>query len=287
MSSHRHLLRTRSWAPLANRRIAMAESSASVSTMLPKVRWIWIGRDEDKFQVFLQHPGVKKLDSMIREIVKHPCPCFPRTMLDQESGQQRIMEVELGDVFPAEVWKRQINQPASVGALHSHRRAWHVAETYSASDWAMFIEDDINLTANAADRVKMVFDFMEEDISFHGQYHMVNFVMGGSPYMVSLAEKYSKRIHMDGRKIEIRTCPVKQNRWQEPQAVHVGLGLKWYALSGQARRFLLAETMRYEAYELYIMSMLMNSKHFVLPIYKWIDIASSRGPSAVCHTNMW
>ena len=71
--------------------------------MLPKVRLIWVGRDEEKFQAFLQHPEVKKLDSMIREIVKHPCPCFPRTMLDQESGQQRIMEVELGDVFPAEV----------------------------------------------------------------------------------------------------------------------------------------------------------------------------------------
>ena len=233
--------------------------------MLPKVRWIWIGRDEDKFLAFLQHPEVKKLDSMICEIVKHPCPCFPRTMLDQESGQQRIMEVELGDVFPAEVWKRQINQPASVGALHSHRRAWHVAETYSASDWAMFIEDDINLTANAADRVKMVFDFIEEEVTSHGQYHMVNFVMGASPYMVSLAEKYSKRLHRDGRQIEIRTCPIRQTRWHEQQAIHVGLGLKWYALSGQARRFLLGETMRYEAYELYIMSMLMNGQHFVLP----------------------
>jgi hypothetical protein len=167
----------------------MAGSNASMSTMLSKVRLIWIGRDEEKFQTFLQHAEVKKLDNMIREITKHPCPCFPRTMLDQESGQQRIMEVELGDVFSAEVWKRTINQLASVGALHSHRRAWHVAETYSASDWAMFIEDDINLTANAADRIKMVFDFMEEDISFHGQYHMVNFVMGGSPYMVSLAKK--------------------------------------------------------------------------------------------------
>ena len=94
------------------------------------------------------------------------------------------MEVELGDVFSPEVWKRQQNQPASVGALHSHRPAWHVAETYSASDWAMLIEDDIKLTANAADRVKMTFEFIQRDGEGpNGQYHMVNFVMGASPYM--------------------------------------------------------------------------------------------------------
>ena len=224
-----------------------------------EMRWIWIGRAEETNQTFLHHPEVRKLDTQICEIVKHPCPCFPKTMLDSESGQQRIMEVELGDVFPPEVWKRQISQPASVGALHSHRRAWHVAETYSATAWAMFIEDDINPTANAADRVRLVFDFIQSDLS---QYHMVNFVMGASPYMINLAEKYSKRVHKDGRHVEIRTCPMRPTRGNQPLALHVGLGLKWYALSGPARRFLLAQMMQCEAYELFLMGLLVNTDHF-------------------------
>ena len=110
-------------------------------------------------------------------------------MLDQESGQQRIQEVELEDVFPHEVWKRVITQPASVGALHSHRRAWRVAELQSATEWAMFIEDDIKPTANASDRIKKVFEFLEADDGMVKQFHMVNFVMGDSPYMRDLAEK--------------------------------------------------------------------------------------------------
>jgi len=138
----------------------------------------------------LANEEVNKLKGAIKEIIKHLCPCLPKTMLDEESGQQRIQEVELGDVFAHEVWKRVITQPASVGALHSHRRAWHVAELKSATDWAMFIEDDVKPTANAFDRIKRVFEFLETDDGMVTQFHMVNFVIGDSPYMKDLAEKY-------------------------------------------------------------------------------------------------
>jgi hypothetical protein len=170
--------------------MATASGSSSDTSFLRKVRWLWIGRDDAKFQTFLANEEVNKLKGAIKEIIKHLCPCLPKTMLDEESGQQRIQEVELGDVFAHEVWKRVITQPASVGALHSHRRAWHVAELKSATDWAMFIEDDIKPTANAFDRIKRVFEFLETDDGMVTQFHMVNFVIGDSPYMKDLAEKY-------------------------------------------------------------------------------------------------
>ena len=242
---------------------AMAASSSTGQSLLGNVRWIWIGKDEAKFQSFIENEEVVKLNLAIKQIIKHPCPCFPKTMLDNESGQQRIQEVELGDVFPHEVWKRVITQPASVGALHSHRRAWHVAELQSATDWAMFIEDDIKPTANASDRIKKVFEFLEkEDDGVMKQFHMLNFVMGDSPYMKDLAEKYSTSVFKDGRFLEIRTCPMKPPRTEGKMALHVGLGLKWYALSGTARRFLLTQTMDVEAYELFIMGSILTSKVF-------------------------
>ena len=173
-----------------NTQMATASGSSSDTSFLRKVRWLWIGRDDAKFQTFLANEEVNKLKGAIKEIIKHLCPCLPKTMLDEESGQQRIQEVELGDVFAHEVWKRVITQPASVGALHSHRRAWHVAELKSATDWAMFIEDDVKPTANAFDRIKRVFEFLETDDGMVTQFHMVNFVIGDSPYMKDLAEKY-------------------------------------------------------------------------------------------------
>jgi len=245
-----------------NIQMATASASSSDSSLLRKIRWLWIGKDDAKLQTFLAHEEVNKLNGAITEIIKHPCPCFPKTMLDEESGQQRIQEVELGDVFAHEVWKRVITQPASVGALHSHRRAWHVAELKSATDWAMFIEDDIKPTANAFDRIKKVFEFFESDDAMGRKYHMVNFVTGDSPYMKDLAETYSVSVLKDGRLLEIRTCPMKPSKSEWQLALHVGLGLKWYALSGTARRFLLMQSMQVEAYELFIMGSLVTSKVF-------------------------
>ena len=91
---------------------------------------------------------------------------------------------------------------------------------------------------------------------------MVNLVMGDSPYMKDLAEKYSTSVYKDGRLLEIRTCPMKPSKSEWQLALHVGLGLKWYVLNGTARRFLLMQSMQVEAYELFIMGSLVTSKDF-------------------------
>ena len=95
------------------------------------------------------------------------------------------------------------------------------------------------------------------------QCHMINFGMGDSPHMKDLAEKYSTSVFKDGRHLEIRTCLMKPPKSEGKLALHIGLGLKWYALNGTARRFLLTQIMQVEAYELFIMGSLLTSRDFL------------------------
>ena len=115
---------------------------------------------------------------------------------------------------------------------------------------------------------------------------MVNFVMGDSPYMRDLAEKYATSVYKDGRVLEIRTCPMKPSKSEWQLALHAGFGFKWYALNGTARRSLLMQTMQVEAYELFIMGIAFNFQRFPQRP-RSIKPAPREQTGGVYNTNMW
>ena len=47
--------------------------------LLSKCTLIWIGRDEHRFNEFLHSDNVLPLHPLIKSIVMHPDPCFPKT----------------------------------------------------------------------------------------------------------------------------------------------------------------------------------------------------------------
>ena len=130
--------------------------------LLGKSSLIWIGRDEKRFAQFLESDNMKALLPSIKQAVKHPDPCFPKTWTDPQTGRRVITAVELGDCMSDECWKKSMAEHASCGALQSHRRAWHIADLMDRTAWCMFIEDDITLRANAADQIQFAFDMVAQ-----------------------------------------------------------------------------------------------------------------------------
>ena len=105
--------------------------------LLAKCSLIWIGRDEKRFAQFLESDNVKALLPRIKQAVKHPDPCFPKTWTDPQTGRRVITAVELGDCMSDECWKKSMAEHASCGALQSHRRAWHIADLMDRTAWCM------------------------------------------------------------------------------------------------------------------------------------------------------
>ena len=91
-----------------------------------------------------------------------------------------------------------------------------------------------------------------------GSIHMINSVSGNTPRFEELAKEKSDKVAEYHRLLQLRTCPHRQHG-AVARAIHVGLGLKWYAVSPTARKELLQMTFQHDAYELAIMSTLLNS----------------------------
>ena len=133
-------------------------SATAGEALLSKCTLIWIGRDARRFEQFKHSDNVLPLLTKIKEVVQHPDPCFPKTWAHPQTGRRVVTAVELGDCMTDQCWRKAMWEPASTGALQSHRRAWHIADLYDRTAWCMIIEDDITLRANALDQLEFVFD---------------------------------------------------------------------------------------------------------------------------------
>ena len=76
-------------------------------TLMRQCSLIWIGRDAQKFNEFVASPNVQELLPMIKQILPHPDPCFPKTWMDPQTGRRLISAVELGDCMTEECWKKK------------------------------------------------------------------------------------------------------------------------------------------------------------------------------------
>ena len=74
-------------------------------TLMRQCSLIWIGRGAQKFNEFVASPNVQELLPMIKQILPHPDPCFPKTWMDPQTGRRLISAVELGDCMTEECWK--------------------------------------------------------------------------------------------------------------------------------------------------------------------------------------
>ena len=210
-------------------------ANRSGEALLNKCNLIWIGRDEHRFTEFHNSDNVMALLPIIRAIVKHPDPCFPKTWTDPQTGRRVITAVELGDCMSDECWKKSMAETASCGALQSHRRAWHIADLMDRTAWCMCIEDDITLRANAADQIQSAFDLVARDKI---PCVMLNFVPGGSAHHQNYINDNCQQLAKHSQHTEIRAYPFLWGPKHELRAKHVGYGLKFYALAPQARAVL-------------------------------------------------
>ena len=200
--------------------------------LLSKCTLIWIGRDEQRFSQCLESETVQVLLAMIKTVVQHPDPCFPKTWTDPQTGRRVITAVELGDCMSEECWKKSMTEHASCGALHSHRRAWHIADLMGRTAWCMFIEDDITLRANGAAQIQFAFDMVAKAKI---PCVMLNFVPGASASHQNYIRSNCQQLAKHSQHTEIRAYPFVPGPKQQLRAKHVGYGLKFYALAPQAR----------------------------------------------------
>ena len=217
--------------------------------LLSKCTLIWIGRDEHRFNEFLHSDNVLPLHPLIKSIVMHPDPCFPKTWTDPQTGRRVISAVELGDCMSEECWKKSMYETASCGALQSHRRAWHIADLLDRTGWCMFIEDDITLRANAADQIQFAFDCVAKSKIASV---MLNFVPGGSAQHQNYIRDNCQQLASHAQHTEIRAYPFLPGPKKELRAKHVGYGLKFYALAPEARRVLKQHIFQMTAWEMEI-----------------------------------
>ena len=112
-------------------RTPTAVMSGSVDARLSDVVIVWIGQDVLDYNVFMEHPAVKKVAQVVKGIVRLPNHCFPQTSLDADSGFEHLLDVDLLDCYRPEMRAEYAAKPASVGCCVSHRRAWNFANLYN------------------------------------------------------------------------------------------------------------------------------------------------------------
>ena len=151
--------------------------------------------------------------------------------------------------------KKAIAEHASCGALHSHRRAWHIAQLIDPTAWCMFIEDDISLRANAADQLHFAFDQVAKR---RIPCAMLCFVPGGSADHQNYIKDNCWQLARHTQHTEIRHYPFVQGPKGLLRAKHVGCGLKFYALAPQARTVLRRLTFQMCAWEMEIFRAVAN-----------------------------
>ena len=239
-------------------RTPTAVMSGSVDARLSDAVIVWIGKDVIDYNVFMEHPAVRKVAQVVKEIVRLPNPCFPQTMLDADSGFEHLVDVELLDCYRPEMRAEYAAKPASVGCCVSHRRAWHFANLYnSKSKWAVFIEEDFTLRDHAAQLLKMTFEVLAQNTS---NVEMVFFSNGGgSEELVGKAKAHSKHICRMLNHGELRSCPCKRRAQGGYWGLHFGQGMRCYALSGKGRARLLLQTRSMNAWEMDVMYSILQS----------------------------
>ena len=184
-------------------------SATAGEALLSKCTLIWIGRDARKFEEFKHSDNVLPLLKAIKAVVQHPDPCFPKTWTHPQTGRRVVTAVELGDCMTDECWRKAMWEPASTGALQSHRRAWHIADLYDRTAWCMIIEDDITLRANAVDQLEFVFGQIATN---RAQCLMLNFVPGASAQHQNHVRDHCRPIARHSQHTEIREYPFQKGR---------------------------------------------------------------------------
>jgi len=232
--------------------------SGCVDARLSDMVVIWIGKEQSDYNLFIDHPAVKKLARVVKNIVQLPNPCFPDTMLDSDSGFEHIVDVELLDIYRPEMRAEYAAKSASVGCCTSHRRAWNSANlSNSKSKWAVFIEEDFTLRDHAAQLFQMTFEHIVND---PGNVEMVFFSnSGGNEELLGKAKANSKQIVRLQNMGELRSCPSKK-RWKGGLwGLHFGQGMRCYALSGPARERLLLQSRTMNAWEMDVMFSILQA----------------------------
>ena len=202
------------------------------SDSLADLRIMWIGRDQERFRALCNSAAFKPIADRAYSVDMHPNPCFPGTIIDEASGGRVVADITLLDAFVGQQARGSAQDPASIGCVQSHRRAWWHASARGPNSWWLFVEDDCVVRPNALERLIVVLDYIHRD----AEVELVALAGADQPEHQALAVRNSDRVGGDHQLVEIRTIPCGWTRDGRPNPIHVGLGNKMYLLSPAARR---------------------------------------------------
>ena len=213
---------------------------------LKEMTWIYIAKHDSTFEKWMKNEHVLAVAEDLKQVIKLPNPCFPETMRDSDSGLKVVRDVDLLDMFVGPSRDQHVFMPASVGSMHSHRRAWHYGNHQgNKGAWLMVCEEDIEPTANARDKLRFIMQYILRN---KGKHELVMLAGADGPMMNRKAKEHSETVTEAMRLVELRSLPMSKAgiHWVPK---HVGLGVKWYLISPVAREFLLKVRYQFNSFE--------------------------------------
>ena len=224
-----------------------------------------ICKEESRFDEWQKQTGVQELKTHMKEVRRLPNPTFPQPDTDH-AGRHVVRDQALLDIFDGKVadWIRY--NPATCGAIHSHRNAWLWGEIHTPTEWLMIIEDDITPRGACVDRLLVVLHAIKKN---PGVTQMCMLAGSEAPLMVDRQRQHSTSVHNCARLLDVRTYPAHKTENNFVVPLHVGMGLKWYVLSPAARRVLLRMRVAYRSFERCVWRRIFDE--FQGPRRKWQD----------------
>ena len=224
-----------------------------------------ICREESRFEEWRQKKGARELHEHMGAVLRLPNPVFPQTDRDPD-GRDIVKDQALLDIFSGKITDWSKYNPATVGAIQSHRNAWLWAENHTPTEWLMVVEDDIEPREACVDRLLVVLHAIAKNPKVT---QMAMLAGSEAPRMVSLQRENSTSIHNCERLLDVRTYPA---HWVDNTFVvpyHVGMGLKWYLISPEGRKALLKMRIPNRSFERCVWRRLFDT--FQGPVWKWED----------------
>ena len=122
----------------------------------------------EKFAAFLQTPVGAYLKEVCNSVVQLAAACFPKVCKNMESGQWEVADSTLQFCYTESCWREVKMMPATVGATISSRNAAHQASLCSPTMAALIIEEDMQWTQDAVQRLNLAITML----SGRWEHHM-------------------------------------------------------------------------------------------------------------------
>ncbi len=211
---------------------------------LSRIHCLVITRTEEEFENMMHLEEFQNLRKNMPNIMRLPNPCYPETMTN-DNGHEVVKDCALLDIFKNRMKAMSELKPGTVGAIQSHRNAWHIGNQKAPGEWLMVLEKDVRPRENSTEKLLSVLRFLANK---HNATQMV--MLSGTDKRAHHDMIWAKSTGLAKDKwIEIRTYPGIYTHKGDITAANVGYGLKWYLISSQARNKLLDMQVSFQSFE--------------------------------------